>query len=802
MMKRRSIAAVVALVTATACLTACGGAQSRFQAHMKRGQALFTEGDYTKASIEFRNALQIEPKDVGARLAAAKADEKLRKPREAFGLYQAVIDASPDNLEAREGQARMLVYANQPEQAVKVLEPAFAKHPNEALLYGLRAAARLQLKNRDGAIADADRALQLAPDNEEVIEVRAGLYKQAGDIAGARTLVEGGVHKLPNSRALRETLVDLELVGKDPQLAEQSLAELIKIAPQEPRYRLQLAVLYSRDKNLDAAQKVLEDAVQALPKSVDPKLALVDFIDARRTHAQAEQTLRQFIEHEPDNYTLRLGLGSLQQRAKDDKEAIATYEEIVRRAGTEPDGLIARNRLAAIAAAQGRDADARKLVAEVLQKNPRDTDALARRAIIELADKDPASAIGDLRAVLRDHPQSVQAQRMLANAYVANGQSALAEQALHAALDVFPDDATTRLELARLLEQTQRGDEAVTLLEDSVRRAPADAAARAELIRAYLAKQDFDSARKSAEDLKTLLPMNGEGWYYAGMAAVGQKKIDEAQKELLHSLSLQPQATGPMTALARLYVALGQTPKAIELVKNASQLEPSNTQTLNLLGELYLSQHDTKHAVEAFNRVTALAPQWWVPYRNLAAVKLEEKDGAGAIGAYQAGLKAAPGELQLVNELGLLYEKDHRVDEAIALFDTTYKQNPRAVVLANNLALLLVTYKTDRASLDRARDLSAPFASSNDGKLLDTYGWVHFKRGEYAEALPALGRAADRVPASKEIRYHLGMAELHAGQTDRARADLEAAVSGSPGFMGVDEARTTLASLKDKDSAG
>jgi len=73
---------------------------------------------------------------------------------------------------------------------------------------------------------------------------------------------------------------------------------------------------------------------------------------------------------------------------------------------------------------------------------------------------------------------------------------------------------------------------------------------------------------------------------------------------------------------------------------------------------------------------------------------------------------------------------------------------------------------------------------------------VHFKRGEFAEAVPVLSRAAERSPASKEIRYHLGMAELRAGQTERARADLEAAVDGSSKFVGADEARTALASLK------
>lgn len=769
---------------------------------MKRGQAYFAAGDYNKASVEFRNALQIEPKNDAARLAAGRAAEKLQKPRDAYGLYQAVIDSSPDNVEAREDQARLLIYSSSPDQALKLLEPAFAKHPNEALLYTLRAAAHVQQKKPDTAVADADRALQLAPDNEEVIQVRAGLYKQAGDLASAKTLVEHAVQKLPNSRGLREMLVDLELAGHDPDLAAQTLTALIKLAPEEARYRFELALLYTRTQKLDDAQRVLEEAVKALPKNDDIKLALVDFMDTRRGHALGEQTLRQYISQEPENYTLRLGLGALQQRAHDDKDAIETYNEIVRRAGTDAPGLTARDRLAAIAEAQGREADARQLVGEVLTKNPRDSDALMRRAGMELAHADPAGAIGDLRALLRDQPQLIAAQRMLAAGYLANGQSGLAEQTLHAAMDSAPTNMALRVDLAQLLLRTQRADQAVTTLEEVVRTAPADVAARTELVRAYLAKQDFDNARKSAQDLKTLEPKSGEGWYYAGLAAVGQKKVDEAQKELLQALEMQPQATGPLGTLTRLYVGLGQTQKAVDLVKAQSQKDPSNAQTLNLLGELYLEQKDARQAIATLTRVTTLAPKWPLPYRDLAAAHLEMNDLPGAIDAYKMGLNVAPNELQFVNELGLLYEKNGHVDDAIALFDTAYQHNPHAQVLANNLALLLVTYKKDRASLDRARDLAAAFASSTDGNLLDTYGWVHFKRGEYAEALPVLGRAADRVPNSQEIHYHLGMAELHAGQTDRARADLETAVSGSARYIGVDEARTTLASLKGKGAAG
>jgi tetratricopeptide (TPR) repeat protein len=115
---------------------------------------------------------------------------------------------------------------------------------------------------------------------------------------------------------------------------------------------------------------------------------------------------------------------------------------------------------------------------------------------------------------------------------------------------------------------------------------------------------------------------------------------------------------------------------------------------------------------------------------------------------------------------------------------------------ANNLAMLLVTYRKDRASLARARDLTSGFATSQIASLLDTYGWVRYRSADYSEALPALQRAAAQRPQSNIIRFHLGMTELALGERARAREDLEAALAGSASFTGADEARTMLASLK------
>ena len=797
-MLRLSLAPIAACVLAAALLTACGGAQSRFQSHMQRGQDYVAQGDYTKASIEFRNALQIDPKSVTARLAAGRAAEKLQHSREAFSLYQSVVDSSPDNVEASEDLARLLVLSRAPDQALKTVEPVLAKHPDDATLLTLRAAARQQLKNNAGALEDVEHALQLDPSNEEAIEVRAGFYKQAGDLAAARKLIESAVAKAPQSQQLRETLIDLDLAAQDPDEAVQQLDALIKQHPEVLRSRLLLALIDTRRDRLDDAQRTLEEAVKALPNSDEAKLALIDFLTAKRSPAEGEKALRDFVHHAPEDYELRLSLGALLQRSGSIPAAIDVYNEIIRLDQEGAKGLTARNRLADIAMAQGRTADARKWVDEVLHKNPRDGDALIRRAELELGKSDPAAAVADLRAVLRDQPQSINLQQLLARAYWMNDQPALAEQTLRAALELAPDNLGVEEDLARELLDTQRADRAVEMLEAAVHSAPQDVPARTLLIRAYLAKQDYAAAKSASLDLETLAPTSAGGAYLAGVADAGQKKIEDARKEFEQALKIQPKAFDALAALARLEVEHGQAPAAIVLIKSVADPDPTNAPALNLLGEIYLEQKDLQHAQDALTRAVQAAPKWWMPLRNLALVKLAANDADGAITAYKAGLALAPGEPELVGELAQFYEGHGRADDAIAVYDAASRANPKAIGIANNLAMLLVTYRTDRASLDRARDLTAGFSSSDDGRLLDTNGWVHFKRGEYAEALPLLERAVDKVPDSRQIRFHFAMAEMHAGQNDRARSDLETALSGAAKFTGSDEARAALASLKGR----
>jgi Flp pilus assembly protein TadD len=210
-----------------------------------------------------------------------------------------------------------------------------------------------------------------------------------------------------------------------------------------------------------------------------------------------------------------------------------------------------------------------------------------------------------------------------------------------------------------------------------------------------------------------------------------------------------------------------------------------------------LETKDLAAATAVLSRAVTLDPHSWVAYRDLAKVRLAAGDVGGAIEEYRAALKIAPAQPRVVTELAGLYESQGRIDEAIASYAALCKNDPdRQHLAANNLAMLLVTYKIDKASLDRARALTVGFATSQNASLLDTVGWVRFRRREYKDAVVVLERAADRAPDSKVIRYHLGMAELHMGEREHARSNLESALSGKGDFAGSEEARSALASLR------
>lgn len=786
--------AVTAVCLAALVAVGCMGAEGRKARHLEKGEAYLAAGDLEKARVEFRNALQIAPTDSQARYENGVVAEKFGDLRSAGQFYQAAIDTQTDNVAARAALGRLYILVGRADKALETVKPSLEKHPGDARLLTVRAAARAQQKDLDGARQDAEQAIAADPKSEDAVAVLAGVYKAQGETARAQTALEEGIKRIPGTVDLRLALAQLEAsLGKN-QDAETNLVEIVRLRPNEKAQRLRLAQFYARENRTDDAERVLRDAVKAMPKEHELKAALIDFLGARRSREIAEKELNGLINADPKDYQLRFLQAQFYEQGKDLKQAESVYQRIIADAGLEEAGLRARDRLAALRVQQNNVPGAQKLIAEVLDKSPRDDDALILRGNLSLAQNNPREAIADLRAVLRDQPNAVGVMRSLARAHVANGEPALAEETMRRAMEINPRDPAVRLDLAQLLAQLGKPEQAKPVIDELVKAEPTNAQALDAQFKIALATKDLVTAKAAADAIAASQPKSGVGLFYQGQIAELDKRDDDALRLYAASADLSPEAAEPLQGLVRVLVATKRVPEALKRLDDLIARDAERPIAANLKGEVLLTQQRTAEAIAPFKLAIARAPQWPVPYRNLALAELGTHDSKGAVETLRAGIAAVPVPEPLEFDLATVYEKIGRPNDAIDVYEGVLKRHPDSDPVSNNLAMLLVTYKSDRASLDHAKALVARFASSNNPNYLDTYGWVLYKRGEATQAISILQTVLSKADSPVSL-YHLGMAEALAGQTDAARDSLARSLQAGKRFTGMDEAKATLDKL-------
>ena len=143
-------------------------------------------------------------------------------------------------------------------------------------------------------------------------------------------------------------------------------------------------------------------------------------------------------------------------------------------------------------------------------------------------------------------------------------------------------------------------------------------------------------------------------------------------------------------------------------------------------------------------------------------------------------------------------EKAGDFDGAIAIYEAMYARDSSSLIVANNLASLISSHHSDAASTERAFTIAHRLRGSNVPAFEDTYGWIAYRRGDFAEALTALEPAAKAMPQDPMVQAHLGLTQAALKQTDQARATLTQALklagdaATQPQFA---EAQTALAAL-------
>jgi predicted Zn-dependent protease len=217
-----------------------------------------------------------------------------------------------------------------------------------------------------------------------------------------------------------------------------------------------------------------------------------------------------------------------------------------------------------------------------------------------------------------------------------------------------------------------------------------------------------------------------------------------------------------------------------------------------MLGEVLLVQKQPKAAVAALEEAINLNPGQVSALRLLTIAYLQESDPTQAVRQLEQKVSdpKTPPVFSLV--LASLYERQHKYDQAIGLYNTLLERNLYTTLARNNLAYLLAEHQPTPENLARALKLSTETLEDNpeEPSFLDTQGWILCKQGNFAKGKPFLEKALDHSPGQPALLYHLGWCTSKLGETQAAREALQKALASKSEFADRQDAEKLLKSLQ------
>lgn len=337
--------------------------------------------------------------------------------------------------------------------------------------------------------------------------------------------------------------------------------------------------------------------------------------------------------------------------------------------------------------------------------------------------KDFESAERMLSASLEAHPDSAKTWLWRALADVAQGDKEKALGSYARAVELDPANESLRLAYAQALHETDRGDRIEALLRAAPAPTPDLLAARAAY--ANLTK-DEGALDRLGSDLRgegdsTVQLEPAERDFLLGQLSELRERKDEARRYY------EGISEGPRAQQAKLRLAVLTAPEDLDAARK-------------LLEPLRLQEDDLDLA------------------RNAHMVEAELLQDAGrhaeAAEILSQGLSAWSDDDSMLYARALAYVMSDQLDYALTDFRLLLSRQPDSSQVLNAYGYTLAD-RTDR--LEEAHDYisRALEQEPEDPAILDSMGWVLFKRGDAKAALPYLERAFKGSP-DPEIAAHLG----------------------------------------------
>jgi tetratricopeptide (TPR) repeat protein len=615
MIARRCVLFGMVLVAVVALLSACSGPEQKKTKFFSKGKALYEKGEYVKARLEFKNAVQIDPKFAEGYHLLGMVNLKTGDMNGAYGNFSKAVSLNPKIWDAQVQLGGLLLGSGKTDEALEKADLVLKGDPKHEDAHILKGGALIAKKETDAALRFLRNAVGSSVRKPDGYLMQNLAYLQKGDATGAEKSLREGIKANEKSVSLYIALVDLALKKKQIGEAIALTRKIIEIEPGVVRHRLVLAgMLWDSGKEPEAAE-ILKAVVAAEPKSEERWVQVATFYLSKNKAVDAERELREGIRINQQSFRIRFALADLLVATKQSDKAIATLQECL---GLEKDSanreiIQSKNAIAQLHFAR-REVDKTKgYVEEVLKASPKNVDANFLKGKIHLQRRESIQAVSAFRVVVGEKPQFVQGYLGLADAHLISNEPKMALDTLQNALKTIPDSRDIIRAMARLYAAQKDFKNAEVQQRKILDANPNDLEVRADMGDVFQAAGDFPRAEKEFGEIvrrDSKLPL---GYIKLSACFRAQKKWDKAMAELDRILQIHPNLSGAANDLAFLLADYGKDRKDIEraltLARKAQSLNPTNPSMLDTLGWVHYRLGDMKQAVEWLAKAQAGLPK-------------------------------------------------------------------------------------------------------------------------------------------------------------------------------------------------
>ncbi|MCM2314842.1 MAG: tetratricopeptide repeat protein [Thermoanaerobaculia bacterium] len=577
----------------------------------------------------------------------------------------------------------------------------------------------------------------------------ARLAAERGEFSRALDLIDELIGKNPADPVLRFERAEIYASAAKLDKAIAELREVVKLSPTfYEAHRLLGRILIDTSggdrKKVDDALVFLEAAYRLQPSDLGTGLAIVQIHLAAGRSGDAERVLGELAEASPDNRTVNY-----------------QYSQVLMKAG--------------------KTAEAKPYLERVVASDPLFGPAVFQLVDLYQANRDWILAADTLGPVVAADPRNLELRRRQAYFYLEGGQSGTAVSLLEGLLALDPRDDRSRYLYGEALSAMAQYEKANQQYRTLLKGKPNDPELLISIGSNQIALGEFDDARKTFEVMSTLPSLTNQG---KGIAKTQLAAIDHQLGKYTEALAAARKVLDDVDVPNYQAVSI-----ALDVFRRENRLEDAASFLDGLIAkfpedsllqvrqlEYYVRAGRADDAARRVKELQAAGPRGTLSASQAYAAA---EDYKGAIAILEAQRKAAPDEIDVLFQLGAMYERDGAIEKSEAAFLEILEKQPDHSATLNYLGYM---WADRNVNLSRAETMleKAVSMQPRNGAYVDSLGWVYFRLGKLDLAKKHLEDATLLVPRDPTIRHHLADVYAKLGMTDEALVEYKKARDYEP----------------------